>query len=254
MPQTKLTFDEAFINAFQFSQQMNQKRQEQVQDIKFKMRELSLLDDYRNKALGQDQEQFQAKQEFDTQKLTEDIRQFEVGNKYKYDALNQDKEQFGMKLKFDEDKFTFDKEKFGKGLALDWANLNWDKTKFSIARSDAQTGYKEKELSQKGIESLNYLKNPKETSGGILGIGSDYSEAKQNIDNAISGLAAELMSSDAQNYFLNLKGDKWKNPLELSKKISEDIRSGKISDKTASELSTMMNYYEQFYSGIKDAQ
>ncbi len=39
-------FDEYFMNAFQFQQEINEKRAQRIQDINFKMRELSLLSDY----------------------------------------------------------------------------------------------------------------------------------------------------------------------------------------------------------------
>ncbi len=41
------SFDEAFMNAYQFQQSLDEKRATRIQDINFRLRELSLLSDYR---------------------------------------------------------------------------------------------------------------------------------------------------------------------------------------------------------------
>lgn len=61
-------FDEYFMSAFQFQQSLNEQRNQRVQDITFKMRELSLLDDYRSDLISgqqQQEERLQRGQDFD---------------------------------------------------------------------------------------------------------------------------------------------------------------------------------------------
>ena len=54
-------FDEFFMNAYQFQQSLNEKRNQRIQDINFRLRELSLLDDYRQDVETRRQEEFEGK-------------------------------------------------------------------------------------------------------------------------------------------------------------------------------------------------
>ena len=61
-------FDEFFMNAFQFQQSLNEKRETRMQDINFKLRQLSLISDYRDEIItGQKQQEarLQEAQDFD---------------------------------------------------------------------------------------------------------------------------------------------------------------------------------------------
>jgi len=265
---TGSSFDEYFLNAFQFQQEMDEKRNQRVQDITFKMRELSLLDDYRQQVLAQDESQFGRthqlageKHKLEGEKLTESTRQFDTGLAFDEKKLTEDTRQFNEELAFDEKELAEDIALGEKRVGVDYARINESGRQFDLmypihqlnAETDAQGITKEGKLSDAGSKALGFFTQPNidypNPIQNIIG-GGEYDtpqDIKQQIADNMAVFSKDIMRSSTYQKIQNtFSEDGYLSPEELKNKMIEK----NLTQQEASEVLVFLRYYDTMYDGI----
>jgi len=222
-------FDEYFMSAFQFQQEINEKKAQRIQDINFKMRELSLLDDYRQQVLAQDESQFGRTHQLAGEKLTESTRQFDTG------------------LAFDEKKLTEDTRQFDLMLPIRQQNADSD-AQANIQYKEEKTPYTKQVELDASEDRLNELKSVKPDSDDDKYYYYDEKGSKsEGIDKAGMDLVIKreeerlkALTDDKARWF----NSKWANFDQAYKVFTKSVGEGYI---------TLSNYESQIERSMPNA-
>lgn len=138
-------FGEGFLKTLQYERERARRDQEFNQNMAFQVRQMNLLDTYRNASLQQDQSQFQ-------QKLGQDQSQFSVGMDFKNKSLLEDMRQFDLSNKLKEQEVNRDYEMNKSRLSLGWSELGQRKDEFKAKQNEVEQ-YRS-DVDQRQVEEL----------------------------------------------------------------------------------------------------
>ena len=261
-------FDEFFMNAFQFQQKLNQRRDEFKQDINFKLRELTLLSDYYDDIDKRSQR-------------NADIRSDEgLGRLY------------GQGFTDTQEGQTPDVNVFGQGLTSPvieskpegiertiTRNVNGKPIIFGVTDSGEQKELGEKyikpnkegkdkapvKLTTKGVDAFNRLKDPSlydanETglqAGGIAGINFNIGGSqKPTLRSDFGIVVGQLLDNSTQKWLddtIQFMGG-YPTTEQLTNAITEKADKGKFTEEQIEQLLNFMDVYSQFQRNLQQSK
>lgn len=222
-------FGEGFIKTLQSERERKQKELEFNQKMSFEMRQMNLLDAYRQKALEQDQLQF-------GQKMQQDQSQFGVGMDFKNRSLLEDARQFDTGLQFKQQEANRDYELNKSRIGLGYSELAQRKKEVDLdkgqpTRSDVDQRQVE-ELFGKGQGYLDQYKG----DNGLIENDVDYGKWKKDASATVGQLLEKVgvpINGDVANYIRSVidpNDDPETRRKLLNEAINEVYKLGKITD------------------------
>ncbi len=247
-------FDEFFMNAFQFQQSLNEKRATRTQDINFRLRQLSLLDDYRQGLI-------------ENYERSSNLRGEEELGRYRRQGFTDTKE--GQ---------TPDVNVLGQGLTSPviepeqegiertiTKNINGKPVIFGVTDSGGLIDLGEKyyqpktskgntkplELTEKyQTDAFNRLKNPSEYEDQIQ---SFFGGGQANTPGKDFGTVAGKLLDNSTEQWLDTvirRMGGYPTTEQLTNAITEAAGNGKLNEKQIEQLLNFMDSYSQFQGNM----
>ena len=256
-------FDEFFMNAFQFQQSLNEKRETRMQDINFKLRELTLLEDYRadvedrlSKSQGirkdEGRERLYRSGFTDTPEgQTPDVNIYDQGLT---SPIVEQKQSTTTGARVGADGFIHrwnpDKQEYFK--------TNLKAPVDGTGSGSGSTTTKDPKLTQSASDGLAFLKDPvfqKSLGGDLIDLTND--EVSNKFSRSINALKKDVLGARATNWFDNIVRKFGRMPTadELDKEIlkhgeGRDFEAT-LTDAEVGQLNRLVEYLENAESGIK---
>ncbi len=254
-------FDEFFINAFQFQQTLNEKRNQRVQDINFRLRELTLLSDYQQDVEDRLLEsQNIRKQEELGRYVRQEFTETPEGQTPDVTVFGQGLTSPVIEPKQEGIERTITDYSSGEGIIYGITDSG-EKKRLGKAKpitegKDKTT--KEPKLTESASDGLAFLKNPvfqKGQGGNLFELTND--EISNKFSESINALKKDVLGARASNWFDNIVREFGRIPTadELDKQIIKHAEEFKtLTDTEVGQLNRLVEYLEGAESGIKRIQ